>query len=486
VDYSASWAQAPRAARRLRGGPARPGLRRLPRRGGAALEDFCAYAALAEQFGPRAAWPAGFAHPGDAGMAAFRAGQAESIAFHAFLQFIGERQCAAAAAATENGLYRDLAVGPAPDGAEVWAQPGAFLRGFSVGAPPDPFAAQGQVWGLPAPDPLASEAAGHRGFAALLAANMRHARALRLDHAMGLERLFVMPEGARAAEGCYLRQDSAGLLAALARASREAGCCVVARRWAPCPRASSRGWRAPACWPIACCGSSGEGEGLPPPRALALHAAACVSTHDLAPAGRLVGGRRTSPSAPRSACGRRGAGEGRPRRGPRGARRRCGIGDQPYGGRSAAAVHGFVAATPCALMLTPGRGPGGERIGVNLPGPIASGSNWRPAACHGGRCAHRRPLAQPSWTPCGNRGGSPGGAAASLGRAEMPARTKAGASAASAGEWKMPRRPGPGVRRIPFPAARSRGSCGRRPPGLPPRPRRRRAARAPGRARLAP
>ncbi len=315
-------------------------------------------------------------------MAAFRAGQAESIAFHAFLQFIGERQCAAAAAATENGLYRDLAVGPAPDGAEVWAQPGAFLRGFSVGAPPDPFAAQGQVWGLPAPDPLASEAAGHRGFAALLAANMRHARALRLDHAMGLERLFVMPEGARAAEGCYLRQDSAGLLAALARASREAGCCVVARRWAPCPRASSRGWRAPACWAYRVLWFEREGEGFrrpahwpstPPP-------ASRPTTSRRWPAGG-----RASDIAERAALGLRAArpGEGRPRRGPRGARRRCGIGDQPYGGRSAAAVHGFVAATPCALMLTPGRGPGGERIGVNLPGPIASGSNWRPAACHG-------------------------------------------------------------------------------------------------------
>src|SRR5439155_10123069 len=106
------------------------------------------------------------------------------------------RQLAAAAVAArdgglELGFYRDLAVGAAPDGAEAWANvAGMLARGASIGAPPDPFAIQGQVWHAPPPIPGALTASGYAGFRELVASNMRHAGALRIDHVMGLTRLF--------------------------------------------------------------------------------------------------------------------------------------------------------------------------------------------------------------------------------------------------------------------------------------------------------
>ena len=80
----------------------------------------------------------------------------------------------------------------------------ALTRGATVGAPPDPFSIKGQNWSLPAPNPIAGAREGWTALGALYAANMRHAGMLRIDHAMGLQRLFLIPEGATPADGAYL------------------------------------------------------------------------------------------------------------------------------------------------------------------------------------------------------------------------------------------------------------------------------------------
>src|SRR4029079_16716826 len=90
------------------------------------------------------------------------------------------------------------------DGAESWAHARALAHGLTIGAPPDPFSAEGQNWSLPAVNPLARAHEGWASLSAVFRANMRHAGMLRLDHAMGLKRLFLIPEGARPAEGGYL------------------------------------------------------------------------------------------------------------------------------------------------------------------------------------------------------------------------------------------------------------------------------------------
>ena len=129
--------------------------------------------------------------------------------FALFCQWLADRQLGRAAerarrGGLEIGLYRDLAVGAAPDGPEAWAHARALAHGVTIGAPPDPFSVQGQNWCLPAPNPLAGAREGWASVSAVYRANMRHAGMLRIDHAMGLQRLFLIPDGARPADGAYL------------------------------------------------------------------------------------------------------------------------------------------------------------------------------------------------------------------------------------------------------------------------------------------
>ncbi len=196
--------------------------------GGAALERFALFNALADSFAPRPwrDWPAGLRHPDAPGIAEFRRGNAAPIAYHAWLQWLAEQQLERAAHAGA-GLYRDLAIGVDPDGAERWAAPELFIDGARIGAPPDAFNPAGQDWGLPPPDPRALTASGYGGFLAVLRANLRHAAALRVDHVVGIDRLFVIPPGAGAAEGAYLRYPREDLLGLLTLESHRARCLLI-------------------------------------------------------------------------------------------------------------------------------------------------------------------------------------------------------------------------------------------------------------------
>lgn len=196
--------------------------------GGVALARFALFNTLAEHFAPRPwrDWPAALRHPSSPGIAAFCHENAERITYHAWLQWLAEGQMARAGQAGA-GLYRDLAVGVDPDGAEVWADPDQFLAGARIGAPPDAFTPDGQDWGLPPPDPRALTASGYAGYIALLRANMRHAQALRIDHVMGIERLYVIPPGMAATEGAYLRYPGADLLGLLTLESHRHRCLLI-------------------------------------------------------------------------------------------------------------------------------------------------------------------------------------------------------------------------------------------------------------------
>ncbi len=127
----------------------------------------------------------------------------------------------------EVGLYRDLAVSVDRGGAEAWSNQTLYASSASVGAPPDAFSPKGQNWGLPPPIPHALRSAAYAPFIAMLRANMRHAGAIRIDHAMGLARLYWIPEGASAAEGAYVRYPLADLMAILALESQRQRCLVI-------------------------------------------------------------------------------------------------------------------------------------------------------------------------------------------------------------------------------------------------------------------
>ena len=147
--------------------------------------------------------------PRSAAVAEFARAHAGRVMFFQFLQWIADRQLGHAAASGRAaglaiGLYRDLAVGANPHGAEAWADSELVVAGASIGAPPDPLSRSGQNWGLAPLNPLVLRRRGFAPLIAALRANMRHAGVLRIDHVMGLRRLYWVPSGSEATSGAYV------------------------------------------------------------------------------------------------------------------------------------------------------------------------------------------------------------------------------------------------------------------------------------------
>jgi 4-alpha-glucanotransferase len=167
-------------------------------------------------------WPADYQDPRSETVKAFALEQTDEIAFHMFLQWIADASLAKAhATACEAGmglgLISDLAIGTDSGGSYAWAARDDIMNGVSVGAPPDLFNQRGQNWGLTALSPRTLKARGFKPFTDTLRAGMRHAGGLRIDHILGLARLWLVPDGASPAEGAYLRfpRDEMLRLAAL-------------------------------------------------------------------------------------------------------------------------------------------------------------------------------------------------------------------------------------------------------------------------------
>ena len=160
----------------------------------------------------------------------FAAQHAQRVEFFVFFQWLADRQLetvARAASAMPIGLYRDLAVGVDLNSADVWSDPGAYALGLSVGAPPDPLNAQGQNWGLPPLHPRVLRERGYEPWIRLLRANMRHAGALRIDHVMGLRRLFCIPRARPLGGGAYVNYDFDAMLGIVALESVRNRCMIV-------------------------------------------------------------------------------------------------------------------------------------------------------------------------------------------------------------------------------------------------------------------
>ena len=245
VEYEEVWlakraALQARSAGFLRLRAARPGdpliadYHAFARSGGETLRRFAAFQAAAgdDAGGNWRLWPQDLRDGDPKAIDHAIERNRQGFEFALFCQWLADRQLGRAAQRArdrglEIGLYRDLAVGAAPDGTEAWAHAGALAHGVTVGAPPDPFSLQGQNWGLPAPNPLAGAREGWASVSAVYRANMRHAGMLRIDHAMGLQRLFLIPDGARPAEGAYLSYPLEDLIGHIALESERAQCMVV-------------------------------------------------------------------------------------------------------------------------------------------------------------------------------------------------------------------------------------------------------------------
>ncbi|WP_022683217.1 4-alpha-glucanotransferase [Sphingobium bisphenolivorans] len=178
-------------------------------------------------------WPEAFRTPHSPAVSDFAASHVREIAFHRFVQWLGDRSMEAAQkealdAGMSIGLIADLAVGIDPGGSDAWAMQNALLSGLSVGAPPDPLGPEGQNWGLTGFSPQGLKQTAFAAFISTLRANLRHAGALRIDHSFGLKRLWVVPEGASASEGAYLAYPFDDMLRLVALESHRAEAAIIA------------------------------------------------------------------------------------------------------------------------------------------------------------------------------------------------------------------------------------------------------------------
>jgi len=196
------------------------------RREGRPLEEYATFCVLAERHGGGfTRWPTDYRRPDAPAVAEFRRAQRGREDFHAWLQWLLDRQLARAATACP--LMHDLPIGVDPEGADAWAWQDTLALGATVGAPPDRYVAAGQNWGLPPFIPHHLRAAGYRPFIETIRAVLRHARGLRIDHVMGLFRLFWIPAGLPPAAGGYVRYPADDLLGIVALECSRAGAFVV-------------------------------------------------------------------------------------------------------------------------------------------------------------------------------------------------------------------------------------------------------------------
>lgn len=199
---------------------------------GRGLDDFALWSALAETLPPSSPEWAAASSPSSPRADELREELADRIEFHRWLQWLCDEQLeraqrGAKQAGMEIGIVHDLAVGVKLDGADAWMLSDVLAKGVTVGAPPDVFNQQGQNWSQPPWHPTRLAAAGYAPYRDMLRTILRHAGGIRVDHILGLFRLWWIPEGAGPEEGTYVYYDHEALIGILALEAQRAGAIVV-------------------------------------------------------------------------------------------------------------------------------------------------------------------------------------------------------------------------------------------------------------------
>jgi 4-alpha-glucanotransferase len=219
------------------GDAVRDAVTAFTRKAGDELERHARFDALHAHFFDTGArgrqdWPAAFHDPAGKAVARFAADHTDEIAFYRFLQWLAHESLDAAQRAAKDagmsvGLIADLAVGMDGGGSHAWSRPDDLLSGLSIGAPPDPLGPDGQGWGITGFAPRALRRTGFEPFIATLRAALDHAGGIRIDHALGLRRLWVIPDGGSPADGAYLTMPLDDMLRILAIESHKADAIVI-------------------------------------------------------------------------------------------------------------------------------------------------------------------------------------------------------------------------------------------------------------------
>ncbi len=269
-------------------------FRRFQAEGGEILRRQGLYEALQEHLHAEDAarwgwpvWPEPYRQPDSKAVRAFAESHGERIEFFHYLQWLADAQLGAAGRRSLElrlgiGLYLDIAVGADLGGCEVWSHQDLYAIGAHVGAPPDDFNRKGQDWGLPPLDPVRLRDAAYAPFIAMLRENMRHAGAIRLDHVMGLMRLYWVPEGRAPAEGGYVLYPFDDLLGILALESVRNQCLVVGEDLGTVPDAVREALAPLKVYSYRLLLLEREADSaFPPPARYPAQSLAAVSTHDL-------------------------------------------------------------------------------------------------------------------------------------------------------------------------------------------------------------
>lgn len=364
---------------------------------GPGLETFALWCALVERYGGIAGWPDEARDPSSELVAAARVELAERVRFFEWLQWVADEQLAVAQRAATDagmriGIMHDLAVGAHPEGADAWALRDVLATGATVGAPPDMYNQQGQDWSQPPWHPDALARAGYRPYRDMIRTLLRHAGALRIDHVIGLFRLWWVPRGHPATEGAYVRYDHEALVGILALEAQRAGALVIGEDLGtvePWVRdyLSERGILGTS---VLWFEKDHAGNPLAPEhyRRLAL---ASVTTHDLPPtAGYLAGehvalrarlGLLTRPVEEVAA-----EADDERERMVAALHGRGLLGPQPSEREIIEALHRWVLATPAVLVGVALTDAVGERRAQNQPGTDRTYPNWKvPLADSAGR-----------------------------------------------------------------------------------------------------
>jgi 4-alpha-glucanotransferase len=344
-------------------------------------------------------WPAQWQDPEGDAVKRFAADNARDVTFQIFLQWVADRSLAAAQASARRagmriGLIADLAVGIDSGGSHAWSRQHDLLVGLHVGAPPDLFNPLGQSWGLTAFSPPALVAGGFAPFLATLQATMRHAGGVRIDHAMGLSRLWLVPDGATADQGAYLTYPLEDLLRLIRLESFRRRAIVIGEDLGTVPTGFRDRLEAAGISGTRVLWFERDETGFRPPDAWPPSAVAMTTTHDLP---TVAGWWRGNDIAARARLDRRLDADRSSEKRQRDADRKllwqafCAAGaavdtrepDDPA--RAVDAAIKFVARTPSRLALLPLEDALGVEDQPNLPGTVDEYPNWR----------HRYPVPAP-------------------------------------------------------------------------------------------